>query len=184
MTADHDVVIVGDGPTGLSAGLLLAKNDQDVVIVGEDETAMHSALLRNYLGIEEEGGTSFMKRARDQVREFGAELVQSEVASVGATTDGFRAEAADGQTFEGRYLVLATGTARELGEELDLDYQGDVIASNKEGETSADGVFAGGWATRPQKIQAAISVGDGAAIALTILSEEKGEPFHDFDVPD
>jgi hypothetical protein len=37
---------------------------------------------------------------------------------------------------------------------------------------------------RDQEWQAVISAGDGAAAALDILSEVKGEHFHDFDAPD
>jgi hypothetical protein len=36
---------------------------------------------------------------------------------------------------------------------------------------------------RAEEWQAVISAGDGAAAALNILSTEKGENFHDFDVP-
>lgn len=180
----NDVLVVGDGPTGLSAALFLAKNDLSVTVYGEDETAMHSAKLYNYLGIEEETGTSFMERARDQCEAFGAELVEATVTEIAQTDDGFRVETEDGETAEARYLVLATGTDRSLGDGLGLAYDGDVIAVDRDGQTSVPGVYSGGWATRPTKIQAAISVGDGAAIALDILSEEAGEALHDFDVPD
>jgi len=37
---------------------------------------------------------------------------------------------------------------------------------------------------RAEEWQAVISAGDGAAAALHILSNEKGEHYHDFDVPD
>jgi hypothetical protein len=36
---------------------------------------------------------------------------------------------------------------------------------------------------RAEEWQAIISAGDGAAAALNVLSKEKGEHFHDFDVP-
>lgn len=182
MAEETDVVIVGDGPTGLSAALLLGKNDLDTVVVGENETPMHKAHLLNYLGIEDEEGTPFMERAREQAAGFGAELHDGRIASVEDLGNGFEAETEDGQTFQGRYLVLATGTDRSLAEQLDLAFDGDVVEADKEGHTSLEGVYAGGWATRPHKIQAATSVGDGAAIALSILSEEAGEPVHDFDV--
>jgi thioredoxin reductase len=177
-----DVIVVGDGPTGLSAALLLAKNDLEVTVYGDDETAMHSAMLYNYLGIEEDTGTAFMERARDQCAEMGADLEPVLVDDVEEAGEGFRATTEDGDQAEARYLVIATGTDRSLGEPLGLAYDGDAIEADRDGRTGVDGVYAGGWATRPQKIQAAISVGDGAAIALDILSQEAGEPVHDFDV--
>lgn len=61
-----DVIVIGDGPGGLSAALFLAKNGSDVVVFGQNNTAMNWALLRNYLGIPEIAGTEFQKVARAQ----------------------------------------------------------------------------------------------------------------------
>ena len=46
-----DVLIIGDGPGGLSAALFLAKNDMNVTVFGQNKTLMHDAMLYNYLGI-------------------------------------------------------------------------------------------------------------------------------------
>lgn len=181
---DTDVLIVGDGPTGLSAALLLAKNELDTIVVGENETPVHKALLRNLLGTEEEPGPSFLERAREQAASFGAELREGRVTSVEGEAGAFSAEAEDGETIEARHVVIATGMDRSLGEELGLAFDGDVIEADKEGRTSREGIYAGGWSIRPNMIQAATSIGDGAAIALSILSAEAGEPVHDFDVVD
>lgn len=178
-----DVVIVGDGPAGLSAALFLAKNGKDVHVLGTDETFMHDAYLYNYLGIEEISGTEFMQVARRQVEGFGAALVDEEVVGAEETGDGFRVEGVDGTVVEGRYLVLTVGPEPELAEQLGVKVEGKTIQTDRDGRTSVDGVYAAGWAARGDKIQAAISVGGGAAVGLDILSREQGTAFHDFDVP-
>ena len=58
------VVIVGDGPGGLSAALFLAKNKLQVTVFGQDQTAMHYAYLYNYLGLPEIDGSDFQEIAR------------------------------------------------------------------------------------------------------------------------
>ena len=68
------VIVIGDGPGGLSAALFLAKLEMDVTVFGVDKTAMHDAMLYNYLGIPEITGSEFQKVARRQVAGFGADL--------------------------------------------------------------------------------------------------------------
>lgn len=53
------VIVVGDGPGGLSAALYLAKLKMDVTVFGIDKTSMHSAMLYNYLGIPGMTGGEF-----------------------------------------------------------------------------------------------------------------------------
>lgn len=178
-----DVLIIGDGPTGLSAALLLSKNGQDVVVMGKDETPMHKAYLENFLGLRKVRGTAFMERAREHVEAFGTELVTTEVSDVAAENGGFVVSGTDGTEVETRYLVLATGGSQKLAERLGVVFEDDRVRVDLDGRTSEDRVYAGGWLARGAKIQAAISVGDGAAIALDILSRELGKPFHDFDTP-
>lgn len=181
MPDPSDVLILGDGPTGLSAALLLAKNDQEVDVLGGDETAMHKAYLYNYLGIEAESGSKTMETARGQVDSFGTRRHADKAKNVEADDEGFRVTGESDTEYRGRYLVLATGRDTSLASQLGLEQEDGVVRVDLNGRTSKQNVYAGGWLVRGKLIQAAISVGDGAAIALHILSQEHGKPFHDFD---
>ena len=76
-----DVIVIGDGPGGLSAGLFLAKNKMDVVVFGQDATAMNYALVRNYLGLPEILGTEFQKIARAQAIALGVRLREEQLST-------------------------------------------------------------------------------------------------------
>jgi thioredoxin reductase (NADPH) len=178
-----DVAVVGGGPAGLSAALFTSKNGLETTVFDTDDTWLHKAHLFNYLGIESKDGTEFLEDARAQVADFGASLEETEVTAVEDTDDGFRVEtAAESVTVD--YVILATGTDRDLAEELGCERtEEDVVDVDVTMETSVTDVYATGAMVRTEEWQAIISAGDGAAAALNVLSKEKGDHFHDFDTP-
>ncbi|QLK26510.1 FAD-dependent oxidoreductase [Natrinema zhouii] len=180
-----DVAIVGGGAAGLSAALFTAKNGLETVVFDTDETWMHKAHLFNYPGIRSISGSEFMELTRGQVRDRGADVrVGEEVTDVDPGDDGFRVETEDGE-YEADYAVLATGADRSMAEDLEVDFADDgTVDVDLDTETSIEDLYATGAMVRDEEWQAVIAAGDGASAALDILSKEKGEHFHDFDVPD
>ena len=179
-----DVLIIGDGPGGLSAALFLAKNKLDVLVLGQDKTAMHWALLRNYLGIPEMVGSEFQRIARAQVTGFGGAIRDARVESIAPVDGGYRATLEGGETVDARYLVLSEGKGPRLARELGLVFDENTgIATDKNARTSLDNVYVVGRSARPGRSQAVISAGDGAAAAIDILSRERGEDVTDWDEP-
>ncbi len=182
-TIDATVIVVGGGPAGLSAALFTQKNGLETIVFDGDETWMHKAHLFNYPGIGSVGGSEFMATTRQQVDAFGVDRRQGEpVTGVEATDGGFTVETDEG-SYEARYLVLATGANRELAEELGCAFDDDVVDVGVEMETSVANAYATGAMVRVEEWQAVIAAGDGSAAALNILSKERGDHFHDFDVP-
>ncbi len=179
-----DVIVIGDGPGGLSAALFLAKNKLDVVVFGEDKTAMNYALVRNYLGIAEILGPDFQRIARKQASDVGARLREEHVDEVGGESGRWLVKLASGEQLAARYLVLSEGKAPKLAKQLGLEFDPNTgIATDKNAKTALDGVYVVGRSARPGRSQAIISAGDGAAAAIDILSREKNESFVDWDEP-
>ena len=181
--SDTTVAVVGGGPAGLSAALFAQKNGLDTIVFDTDSTWMHKAHLFNYLGIGSVDGSAFIETARKQVDSFGVDRRQgAEITAVSEAEEGFVIET-DDESVEATYVVLATGANRDLAESLGCAFDGDLVDVDVTMETSVENAYATGAMVRAEEWQAVISAGDGAAAALNILSKEKGEHYHDFDVP-
>jgi thioredoxin reductase len=179
-----DVIIIGDGPGGLSAALFLAKNGKDVVVLGEDKTAMHYAYLFNYLGIPEISGTEFQRRAREHATHHGASIEDERVQSLERTPGGFAVTLASGARLEAKYVILSEGKGPRLSQSIGLipNLAGGIDV-DRSGRSSVDNAYVVGRSARPSRSQAIISAGDGAAAALDILSREAGKDVADWDEP-
>ncbi len=178
-----EVIIIGDGPGGLSAALFLAKNKLDVVVFGQDKTAMHWAYLKNYLGIPGIHGDDFQKVARTQITDAGARLRDEKVKEIAKTASGWSVTLDSGDKLTARDLILSEGKAPVLARQLGLEFdEATGIATDRNSRTPL-GVYVVGRSARPGRSQAIISAGDGAAAAIDILSRVKGENFVDWDEP-
>jgi thioredoxin reductase (NADPH) len=178
------VIVIGDGPAGLSAALFLARNGMDTIVYAQDKTAMHYAELHNYLGVPEVGGTAFQQVARRQVTDHGAVIRDEAVAEVARDGERFTVRTEDGGTETADYLVLAVGkTGQRLADQLGLERGDRGVVIDPEARTSVDRVYAAGRLVRPDRSQAVISAGQGATAALTILAREAGKDVTDWDSP-
>jgi thioredoxin reductase (NADPH) len=179
-----EVIVVGDGPGGLSAALFLAKGGQHVNVIGRGGTGLNHAYLRNYLGLPELDGREFQARAEAQVAAVGAWLHDATAAAVTAGENGIKVELDSGEVLTGDYLVLAEGKTPALARALELpeDERGGIL-TDPEGRSSRPRVYVVGRSTRPGRSQAIISAGDGARAALDILSQEAGKDVQDWDTP-
>ena len=178
------IIIVGDGPGGLSAALFLAKSGHPVTVYGQDQTPMHHAQLHNYLGVQSIRGSDFQQQARKQVEEHGATILDEEITGVGVVDVEVTARAASLPPVTADYLILAGGkTAQRLARDLGLPVDNGRVAVDNECRTTLDRVYAIGRLVRPERSQAIISAGAGAIAALDILSREAGRDVHDWDTP-
>lgn len=177
------IIVVGDGPGGLSAALFLAKGGHAVSVFGTDETAVHKALLRNYLGLPEILGSDFQHVARRQVEGFGAVLRDERVVAITADEGGFSAELESGESARGDYLVLSEGRNAPLATALGLLRTGTGIAVDGEYRSSLERCYVVGRSARPTRSQTIISAGAGATAALDILAREAGRDVQDWDKP-
>lgn len=116
-SAIRDVVIVGAGAAGLSAGLTLARARRSVTVfdAGQPRNAPADG-VHGLLGHEGISPQELLTRGREEVLGYGGELIDDEVVAVSGAEDGFTLTLRDGNAVEGRRLLIATGLVDELPE--------------------------------------------------------------------
>ena len=110
----HDVIILGSGPAGLTAGLYCARAGKKTLILGGDRLGGQTAgiaVLENYPGWAGSGLelSEFMKK---QAESFGAEIIFVSAKSIdGDAESGFNILADDGNHYVGKTVIIATGAS-------------------------------------------------------------------------
>lgn len=119
MSKVYDVVIIGAGPAGLSAGLYAARAKMSALIIEKDRSGgqiVTTEEVANYPGgIKEETGPSLVARMVEQTEEFGAERVKGTVVDVDLSGDIKVVKCQDAE-YQAKSVILATGASpRKLG---------------------------------------------------------------------
>ncbi|MEU5951933.1 NAD(P)/FAD-dependent oxidoreductase [Streptomyces sp. NPDC047525] len=112
----YDVVVVGGGAAGLSAGLVLGRSRRRVLIVdaGEPRNAP-AAHMQGYLSRDGMPPAEFLAVGRREVEAYGVELADDRVTAVRPDGAGeFEVDLAGGRSAHARRVVVATGLVDEL----------------------------------------------------------------------
>jgi thioredoxin reductase len=117
MTTDADVIIVGAGPAGLSAALVLGRACRRVLIFDEDRGRNRfTKMLHGFITREGTPPLEFRRLAREELERFdnvSHETVQV-VRAARINTGGFDVFTSDGRSFTARRLLLATGVVDNI----------------------------------------------------------------------
>jgi thioredoxin reductase len=108
----NDVAIIGGGPAGLSAALVLGRARRRVVVVdaGTPRNAP-AAHMQGFLSRDGMSPADLLQAARAEVRGYGVEIVEDRVVKA---TAGFALWLAGGRNVKARQVLLATGAVDVL----------------------------------------------------------------------
>jgi thioredoxin reductase (NADPH) len=169
-TADYDLVIIGGGPAGLTAGLYAARARMKVILL-EKVTPGGQILvtdwIENYPGFPEGvSGIELVQRMTEQAKRFDLEIESAEVASLDLSQPVKKIVLSDGKTLTTHTMIIATGASpNELGVPGESRFSGKGVSFCG----TCDGPFFKG------KVVAAVGGGDTAvqeSIYLTKFVEK------------
>jgi len=133
MNQQYDVVIIGAGPAGLSAGLYAARSRMSVLILEKEKKGgqiVTTDEVANYPGsIREATGPSLIARMVEQCDEFGAEIKMKTVVDLDLKSKMKKVILDDDTVVEAKSVIIATGAEpRKLGVDGEKELTGKGIS--------------------------------------------------------
>jgi alkyl hydroperoxide reductase subunit F len=116
----YDVVIIGSGPAGMTAGIYCARKGLQTLIIGKDVGGQvaKSAEIENYLGFGSSTGTDLTKSFHEHVDKFEniTHIHNVLVKNFKNEDDEFIINLDNGDNYKANSLIIASGrNPRELG---------------------------------------------------------------------
>ncbi|ASZ08825.1 thioredoxin-disulfide reductase [Mesoplasma chauliocola] len=108
-----DILIIGGGPAGLTAGVYAARSGMKTIILEKEAPGgkmVKTDTIENYPGFDSIKGPDLALKMYMQVINLGAEFVYDEVVKIEKQDDFFVVSTRSGQTIEALSVIIATGT--------------------------------------------------------------------------
>ncbi|MEK5413806.1 pyridine nucleotide-disulfide oxidoreductase [Paenibacillus odorifer] len=184
----YEIAVIGAGPAGASAALFAAKAGKKTLLIDNDKGMTRRGWFENFYGISEVGGPELVETGHKQAVKFGAELVSEQAINLTSSGNGFVIETEDGIIYEAKHVILATGALTDLAAKAGVETKDGtepriktVVAVDPEGKTNIAGIWAAGTVAGVS-VHAIITAGDGAKVAINVISELNGTRYVDHDV--
>ena len=109
---EYDIIIVGGGPGGLTAGLYGARANRRTLLI---EKYMPGGQIANteevedYPGFEHISGADLAMKMTDHAKSFGLEVISDEVTEIYADGDFRKVACASGDLYTARTIIISTG---------------------------------------------------------------------------
>lgn len=185
----YDLVIVGGGPAGASAAVFAARAGLSTLVVDADKGVTRRAALNNHLGFPDGiSGPELVELGRRHATTAGAEWREESVETIEAAGEGLALTTGSGERIEARDVILASGMSTKLAEAAGITTVpgtepriATIVEVDAEGRTSQPGVWAAGT-VGGVSMHTVVTAGDGARVAINVISARKGERWVDHDV--
>jgi thioredoxin reductase (NADPH) len=128
----HDVIIIGAGPAGYTAGIYCARARHDTLLISgilPGGQLMNTTDVENYPGFSDGiMGPDLMTVMRKQTEKMGTKIIDDEVTSVDFKNKPFKIKTAS-EEFEARTVIVCTGAnPRKIGLDGEQTFAGKGVS--------------------------------------------------------
>jgi thioredoxin-disulfide reductase len=128
----YDLVIIGGGPGGMTAGIYSARQKLKTLVITRDfggQVVEKAVDIENYPGFEKIPGYELISKMEEQMRKKGVEVMNDEVAEIKKDGANFIFLTGGGERVEGKAGIIASGSEpRHLNVPGEKEYLGKGLS--------------------------------------------------------
>jgi thioredoxin reductase len=162
-----DVIIIGGGPAGLSAALILGRSLRDTIVFDAGKPRnMRSEAMHGFISRDGTNPIEFLRLGKEELKKYSVELVEALIVKACRFDDtSFEVQDSSGKVYYSRKILIATGLNDRLPDLPDIEkFYGTSVFHCP---------YCDGWEVRLKPLAVyAQNCGPGQSVALKNWSDD------------